>query len=76
MRSSSTNPFIQRVLGKTGKFGGKIGLGKDWAYRAIKAVGNYGEIWENHLGKHGLGMPRGKNELYTNGGLLISPPFR
>jgi general L-amino acid transport system substrate-binding protein len=76
MRDSSKNPFIQRLLGKTGKFGGKIGLGNEWAYRAIKAVGNYGEIWENHLGKHGLGMPRGKNMLYTKGGLLIAPPFR
>jgi general L-amino acid transport system substrate-binding protein len=76
MRSSSKNPFVQRILGKTGNFGSKIGLGKDWAYNAIKAVGNYGEIWEKHLGKNGLGMPRGKNQLHTNGGLLISPPFR
>ena len=76
MRATSTNPFVQRLLGKTGQFGNKIGLGDDWAYNAIKAVGNYGEIWENNLGKHGLGMARGANELYTNGGLLIAPPFR
>ncbi len=76
MANDAKNPFVQRLLGKTGKFGGKIGLGPQWAYRAIKSVGNYGEIWENHLGKHGLGMARGKNELYTNGGLLIAPPFR
>ena len=76
LRDSSKNPWIHRLLGKSGKFGSKIGLGKDWAYRAIKAVGNYGEIWENNLGKHGLGMARGKNELYTNGGLIIAPPFR
>lgn len=76
MRASSKNPFVQRLLGKTGKFGGKIGLGGDWAYNAIKAVGNYGEIWENHLGKNGLGMARGANELYTKGGLIIAPPFR
>lgn len=76
MANDAKNPFVQRLLGKTGKFGGKIGLGPQWAYRAIKSVGNYGEIWENHLGKHGLGMARGKNELYTNGGLIIAPPFR
>jgi general L-amino acid transport system substrate-binding protein len=77
MRATSKNPFVQRILGTTGKFGAKIGLGKDWAYNAIKAVGNYGEIWEKHLGKDSpLNMPRGKNILHTKGGLLISPPFR
>ena len=77
MRKNAKNPFIQRILGVTGKFGGKIGLGKDWAYNAIKSVGNYGEIWERNLGKDSrLNMGRGKNILYTQGGLLISPPFR
>jgi general L-amino acid transport system substrate-binding protein len=77
MRKNNKNPFVQRILGVTGKFGAKIGLGKDWAYNAIKAVGNYGEIWEKHLGKDSrLKMGRGKNTLYTKGGLLISPPFR
>jgi len=77
MRSSAKNPFVQRILGTTGKFGAKIGLGKDWAYNAIKAVGNYGEMWEKHLGKDSrLKMGRGKNILHTKGGLLISPPFR
>lgn len=76
LRANSTNPFIQRILGTSGDFGSKIGLGNDWAYNAIKAVGNYGEIWDRHLGVDGLGMERGQNELYTNGGLMISPPFR
>ena len=76
MRKNSKNPFVQRILGVTGNFGPKIGLSDDWAYNAIKAVGNYGEIWDNHLGKNGLKLDRGKNELYTNGGLMISPPFR
>ena len=77
VRATSKDPFVQRILGTTGKFGAKIGLGKDWAYNAIKAVGNYGEIWEKHLGKDSpLNMPRGKNVLHTKGGLLISPPFR
>lgn len=76
MRNGTKNPFIQRILGKTGNFGNKIGLGDTWALNAIKAVGNYAEIWDRHLGKNGLGMPRGRNELHTNGGLLIAPPFR
>ena len=77
MRKNSKNPFVLRLLGASGKFGSKIGLSDDWAYNAIKAVGNYGEIWDKHLGKNSsLKMIRGKNELYTNGGLLISPPFR
>ena len=76
MRKNSKNPFVQRILGVTGNFGSKMGLSDDWAYNAIKAVGNYGEIWDNHLGKYGLKLDRGKNELYTNGGLMISPPFR
>ena len=42
MANDAKNPFVQRLLGKTGKFGGKIGLGPQWAYRAIKSVGNYG----------------------------------
>ena len=76
MRASSKDPFVQRLLGKTGNFAEKIGLTDDWAYNAIKAVGNYGEIWENHLGKDGLGMARGVNRLWTKGGILIAPPFR
>ena len=78
MRSTSKNAFVQRLLGVKAKFGSKIGLSKDWAYNAIKAVGNYGEIWENHLGSRGLGMPRGRNDLAVNGkgGLMISMPFR
>lgn len=76
MRAGSKNPFVQRLLGKTGNFADKIRLTDDWAYKAIKAVGNYGEIWENHLGKKGLGMARGLNRLWTKGGIVIAPPFR
>jgi len=76
MRKNSKNPFVQRILGVSGNYGTKMGLSDDWAYNAIKAVGNYGEIWDRHLGKYGLKLDRGNNKLYTNGGLLISPPFR
>src|SRR3546814_17474013 len=48
---SSQNPEIQRLLGKTGDFGAKLGLANDWAVSVIAAVGNYGEIFERHLGE-------------------------
>ena len=76
MRSGSKNPFVQRLLGKTGNFAEKIRLSDAWAYNAIKAVGNYDEIWQRNLGKDGLGMARGVNKLWTKGGILIAPPFR
>ncbi len=76
MHKNSKNPFVQRILGVTGNYGTKMGLSDDWAYNAIKAVGNYSEIWDRHLGNNGLGLDRGKNKLYSNGGLLISQPFR
>ena len=76
MRKNSKDPFVQRLLGVTGNFGAKMGVSNDWAYNAIKAVGNYGELWDKHLGKDGLNMIRGRNELAINGGLMIAPPFR
>jgi general L-amino acid transport system substrate-binding protein len=77
MRSSSNNPEIQRILGVTGKFAAKLKLSDSWAYDAIKGVGNYGEIWDRHLGPNTkIGADRGLNNLWTNGGLMMSPPFR
>lgn len=51
-----------------------LGLPVDFAYQVVKQVGNYGEIFERHLTP--LGLERGVNELWTNGGLMYSPPFR
>ncbi|MFT7401427.1 MAG: general L-amino acid transport system substrate-binding protein [Hydrogenophaga sp.] len=75
---SSTNPNIMRLVGAgtedTGKF---LGLDKEWALRAIKAVGNYGEQFERHVGpKTAIGLPRGLNNLWSNGGLIYAPPVR
>lgn len=75
---SSTNPNIMRLIGSgtedTGKF---LGLDKEWALRAIKAVGNYGEQFERHVGpKTAIGLPRGLNNLWSNGGLIYAPPVR
>lgn len=73
----SEEPEIQRLLGKTGEFGQMLGISNSWAYDAIKAVGNYGEVWERNLGENtALGLTRGPNRLWTQGGMIYAPPFR
>src|SRR3984885_12365707 len=73
----SDNPDIRRLLGVEGDFGKNLGLTNDWAYRIIKAVGNYGESFERNVG---MGSPikirRGLNALWTQGGLQYAPPIR
>jgi len=78
LKGSSTNPAIMRLLGMGNEDTGKLlGLDKEWAYRAIKAVGNYGEQFERHVGpKTPIGLPRGVNQLWTKGGVLYAPPIR
>ena len=74
---SSQSPDVQRLLGVTGDLGTKLGLANDWAYKAIKAVGNYGDVWERNVGaKTPLHLERGRNALVTNGGLMMSIPVR
>lgn len=68
------NPEIKRFLGDAGEMGEKLGLPKDWAKQVIIAVGNYGEIFERNLTP--IGLPRGVNKPWTQGGLLYSMPFR
>jgi general L-amino acid transport system substrate-binding protein len=76
-RRASENPEEKRLLGSTDDLGQKIGLAADWAYNAIKQVGSYGEIFDRHLGpKTRLGLSRGQNALWKDGGLLMAPPFR
>ncbi|MAY63150.1 MAG: amino acid ABC transporter substrate-bindnig protein [Rhizobiales bacterium] len=73
----SENPNIMRLLGKEGTFGEAIGLENDWAYQVIKLVGNYGEVFEANVGESTpLGISRGLNALWTNGGLQYAPPVR
>jgi general L-amino acid transport system substrate-binding protein len=73
----STNPEIKRFVGTEGNFGEQLGLGKDWAVRIVKQVGNYGETFERNVG---LGSPlkieRGLNKLWTKGGIQYAPPIR
>ena len=74
---SSTEPAIQRILGTSEDTGKLLGLDKDWAYRAIKAVGNYGEIFERNVGpKSVLKLPRGLNNQWSKGGLMYAMPIR
>jgi len=73
----SENPEVKRLLGVEGSFGqAELGLAPDAIARAIRAVGNYGEIYERNLGSGGMGIPRGLNNLWTNGGLMYAPPLR
>lgn len=74
---SSDNPDIRRFLGAEGELGVAIGLPNDFAARVIRHVGNYAEIYNRNLGPETpFNLPRGQNALYTDGGLLYSPPFR
>jgi general L-amino acid transport system substrate-binding protein len=76
-RASSKDPVVQRILGTSEDTGKLLGLDKDWAYRAIKAVGNYGEIFERNVGPNSvLKLPRGANNLWSKGGFLYAPPVR
>ncbi len=73
----SKNPVIQRFLGVTAGNGAALGLDEKWAYNIIKQVGNYGEVFERNVGvKTSLGIERGLNALWTDGGLMYSPPFK
>ena len=72
--ANSTNPDIQRFMGRTGDLGRMLGLENDWAVKVIRAVGNYGELWERNMAP--IGFPRGVNNLWTKGGLQYAPPMR
>ena len=74
---NSKDPEVLRLLGVEGSQGEELGLSKDWAYNIIKSIGNYGEIFERNIGVNTpIGLERGLNALWTNGGLQYSPPFR
>ncbi len=75
--ANSQNPEVKRLLGTEGNLGAMIGLDADWAKRAIGVSGNYGEIFAATLGESTpIGLARGLNAQWTQGGLLYSPPFR
>jgi general L-amino acid transport system substrate-binding protein len=75
--AKSSNPDIRRLLGRDGNFGEQVGLTNDWAARAVRSVGNYGEIYERNVGAQSkLSIPRGLNALWTSGGIQYAPPIR
>ena len=74
---TSEAPATKRLLGLTGDFGKFMALDNRWAFNAIKAVGTYGEMFERNLGQGSvLKLPRGKNALWSQGGLMYSAPIR
>jgi general L-amino acid transport system substrate-binding protein len=77
LAQGTNNPEINRMLGTEGNFGEILGLESDWLVNALKAGGNYGEIFERHIGENTpIGLARGLNAQWTEGGLMYSPPFR
>lgn len=76
-RRNAPDPAVRRLLGSGEDSGRLLGLDRDWAWRALKAVGNYGEIFERNLGEASpLKLPRGQNRLWNQGGLMYAPPIR
>lgn len=74
---ASQDATVQRLLGRTGDFGQRLGLDNRWALNAIRAVGNYGEVFERNVGQQSpLRLPRGQNATWRNGGMMYAIPFR
>jgi general L-amino acid transport system substrate-binding protein len=77
MRATSTNANTRRLLGATPELGQSLKLDANWAYNAIRAIGNYGELYERTMGESTpVALPRGPNRLWTQGGLLYALPMR
>ena len=74
MAKTATNPEVRRMLGLEGDMGKALGVDNLWAVNIIKAVGNFGEMWDRSITP--MGIPRGINNLWTKGGLMYSPPIR
>ncbi|TMH71999.1 MAG: amino acid ABC transporter substrate-binding protein [Betaproteobacteria bacterium] len=74
---SSDNPAVQRILGVSDDTGKLLGLDREWLVRAIRTVGNYGEMFDRNVGaKSTLKIPRGLNALWNKGGIQYAPPIR
>lgn len=76
-KESGRGDETDSLLGNTGTIGEQMGLSRDWAFRTIKAVGNYGEIYDRHFGPNTpIGVERGLNRLWSQGGVLYAPQFK
>ena len=79
MKKDSKDPGVERLLGAgTEDMGKLLGLDKDWAYRAIKATGNYGEIFERNVGAEDRrsACRAASTPCGHKGGLMYAPPVR
>jgi general L-amino acid transport system substrate-binding protein len=77
LAAGTDNPEVNRMLGTEGTLGEMLGLDADWAKNAVMAGGNYGELFETNIGANTpVGLARGLNAQWTEGGLIYSPPFR
>lgn len=74
LKAESKDPPLQRLLGTSGDVGKSLGLDNDWMVRAVRAVGNYAEIYSRNIGP--LGIARGQNALWRDDGLMYAPPMR
>jgi general L-amino acid transport system substrate-binding protein len=75
--AKSSKPELKRIFGTDGNLGEQLGLTKDWVTRIIKATGNYGESFDRNVGAGSkLGIARGLNKLWNQGGLQYAPPIR
>jgi len=75
--SNARTPAIRRLLGVDGDFGNSLGLPKTFMANIIRAVGNYGELYDRHFGPQtGAALLRGQNALWNTGGVLYAPPIR
>ncbi len=76
LREGAPDPEVRRLLGASPGVGWGLGLDDGWAFRVVTQVGNYGEIFARHLGTSSpLGIDRGLNGLWMNGGLHYAPPL-
>jgi general L-amino acid transport system substrate-binding protein len=76
MKAESSNPNVRRLLGVEGTMGENLGLGPEWAYNAIKQVGNYDELYQRNVAPLGIPREGSVNALWTEGGILYAPPIR
>lgn len=74
LKAESKDPPIQRLVGTSADIGKGLGLDNDWLVRAVKAVGNYGEMYQRNVGP--IGIARGLNAQWRDGGLMYAPPIR
>lgn len=76
-RRTSVNPNTRRLLGVTPELGQSLKIDPAWAYNVVRAIGNYGELYDRHFGPQTpVNLPRGPNNLWTNGGLVYALPLR